>query len=69
MCRVHNPGVPNGPASKQKLGLVDDITNDAQLLSRPRYLTIGRKSNPVSDRKAWPRKEQRSLPTPTRLSD
>ena len=27
----------------------------------------GRKSDPVFDRKAWPRRGRRSLPTPTRL--
>ena len=68
-CRIHKPGVPNGPAFQQKLGPVDGITNDVQLLGRPRYLTTGRKSDPVSDRKAWPRRGRRSLPTPTRLSD
>ena len=31
-CWVHKPGVPNGPASQQKHGLADVITNDAQLL-------------------------------------
>ena len=36
--RVHKPGVPNGPASQQKLGPADDVTNDAQLLGWPRYL-------------------------------
>ena len=40
-CRVHKPGVPNGPASKQKLGLADNVANDAQLLGRPKYLTTG----------------------------
>ena len=50
--RVHKPGVPNGPASQQKFGPIDDVANDAQLLGRPKCLKIGRKSDPVSDRKA-----------------
>ena len=56
-CRVHKPGVPNGSTFQQKLSPADGITNDAQLLGRPRYLTIGRKSDLVSDRKAWPRRD------------
>jgi len=32
MCRVHKPGVPHGPASKQKLDPADDVANDAQTL-------------------------------------
>ena len=38
LCRVHKPGIPNGPAPQQKLGLADDVANDAQLMGRPRYL-------------------------------
>jgi len=47
-----NPGSLMGPLPSKKLGLAYDITNDAQLLGQPRYLTTGRKSNPVSNRKA-----------------
>jgi len=36
----------------KKLGLVDDVANDAQLLGRPKYLPTGQKGNPVSDGKA-----------------
>ena len=35
-CQVHKPGVPHGLASQQKLGLADDIVNDAQLLGWPK---------------------------------
>jgi len=38
ICRVHKPRVPHGPASQQKLGPVDDVTNDTQLMGRPKYL-------------------------------
>jgi len=68
-CRVHKPRVPNGPTSQQKLGPADDITNDAQLLGQPRYLTTGRKSDLVSDRKAWPMRGRRSLLTVARFPD
>ena len=40
-CQVHKPRVPHGPASQQKLSLVDDIANDAQLLGQPKNLMIG----------------------------
>jgi hypothetical protein len=43
--------------------------NDAQLLNRPRYLTTGRKNDPIFDRKAWPRRGRCSLSTPTRFFD
>ena len=36
----------------KKLSTADDVADDAQLLGWPRYLTVGRKSDPVSDRKA-----------------
>ena len=68
-CRVHKPGVLYGPTSQQRLSPADDVANDAQLLGRPKYLTTGRKSGPVSDRKARPRRGRRSLPTPTHFSD
>ena len=56
-CQVHKPEVPNGPASQQKLGLADNVANDAQLLGRPKCLTTGRKSDLISDRKAWPKRD------------
>ena len=49
--------IPNGPASQQKLGPADDVANDAQLLGWPRYLTTGRKGDPVSNWKAWSRRD------------
>ena len=67
--QVHKTRVPDGPASQQKLGPADGITTNTRLLGRPRYLTTGRKSDPVSDRKAWPRRGRRSLLTPTRFFD
>ena len=66
---VQKLGFPNGPASQQKLSPADGITNDAQLLGQPRYLTTVQKSDPVSDRKVWPRRGRLSLSTPTRFSD
>ena len=56
LCRVHKPGVPHGPASQRRLSLVDDVVNDAQLLGQPKYLTTGQRGDPISDRKAWPRR-------------
>ena len=56
LCRIHKPGVHHGPASQQKLNPADDVANDAQLLGRPKYLTTGHKGDPVSNRKAWPRR-------------
>ena len=52
MCQVHKPGVPHGPASQQKLGPVDNVANDAQLLGWPKNLMTGQKGDPASDRKA-----------------
>ena len=41
---------------QQRLGPADDVVNDAQLLGRPRYLKTGQKDDPISDWKAWPRR-------------
>ena len=54
-CWVHKPEVPHGPASQQKLGLADNVANDAKLLGQPKYLTIDLKGDLISDQKAWPR--------------
>ena len=35
-CRVHKPRVPHGPAFQQRLGLADNIANNAQLMGRPK---------------------------------
>ena len=81
MCRVHKPRVPNGHASQQKLGPADDIANDAQLLGRPKKpndRTEGRSSlrlegafdsGPPLRPEGLAKEDQRSLPTPVRLSD
>ena len=52
-----NPGSLMGLLPSKKLGLADDVADGTQLLGWPRYLTIGRKSDPVSDRKAWPKSD------------
>ena len=38
ICRVHKPGVPHGSASQQRLGPAENVTNDTQLVGRPKYL-------------------------------
>ena len=63
-----NPGSLMGPLPSKKLGPTDDITNDAQLLAQPRYLTTGRKCDPFFDQKALPRRGRRSLSTLTHFS-
>ena len=64
----------------KKLGLADNVADDALLLGRPRYLTTGQKSDPVSNWMAsdsdpplrpegLAKEGRRSLLTPTRVSN
>ena len=46
-CRVHKPGVPNGPASLQNPA--QQGRNDSTRLGRPRYIMTGRDNDPVPD--------------------
>ena len=51
-----NPGSLMDQLSSKRLSPADDVANDAQLLGRPKNLTTGQKGDPISDRKAWPKR-------------
>ena len=68
-CRVHKPGVPHGLASQQRLGLADNVANDAQLLGRPKYLNDRPEGRSNLRPKGLAEEEWHPLPTLARLSD
>ena len=59
-CRVHGPGVPQGPASTPGLGPNRQHTTRG-LTQEPK--TTGRKGGPVTDRKVWTKRNGAHSPT------
>ena len=69
MCRVHKPGVPHGPASQQRLGLADNVANNAQLMGWPKHLNDMPEGQSNLRPEGLAEEERRPLLTPARLSD
>ena len=69
VCRIHKTGVPHRLASQQKLGPVDNVANDAQLLGRPKHLNDRPEERSNLRPEDLADEERRPLLTPTRFFD
>ena len=68
-CRVHKSGVPYGPASQQRLGPIDNVASNAQLVGRPKYLDDRSEGRSNHRPEGLAEEERRPFSTPAHLSD